>query len=65
MSPSLSCVAAAEEVIEADLVERRRRREGRDVAADAVRLAVGAHHHRHRIPADEALDPPLDFLAAG
>ena len=55
---------AAEEMIEPDLVQRGRRRIGGDVAADAVRRAVGAHHHRHRVPADEALDPALDFLAA-
>ena len=27
-------------------------------------VAVGADDHRHRVPADEALDPPLDLLAA-
>jgi hypothetical protein len=58
-------VLAAEEMIEANLVERRGRRVRRDVAADAFRRPVAAHDHRHRVPADEALDPPLDFLAAG
>ena len=28
-------------------------------------IAVRAHDHRHRVPADEALDPALDLLAAG
>ena len=55
---------AAEEMIEADFVERRRRGVGRDVAADAVRCRLAAHDHRHRVPPDEALDPALDFLAA-
>ena len=32
----VSVVLAAEEVVEADLVQRRRRRERREVAADAV-----------------------------
>ena len=53
-----------EEVIEADLVERGRRRVGRDVSADAVRQPVGAHDHGHRVPAHEALDAALDLLAA-
>ena len=57
-------VLAAEEVIERDLVERRRRGVGRDVAADAVRLAIGAHDHRQRVPADQALDAALDLAVA-
>ena len=65
MSPSPSSSLAAEEVVEADFVERRRRGVGRDVPADAVRVAVGAHDHRHRVPADEALDAALDLPAAG
>ena len=56
---------AFEEVVERHFVESRRRGVGRDVAADPVRVAIGADHHRHRVPADEALDPPLDLLAAG
>ena len=56
---------AAEEVIEADFVERRRRGVGGDVSADPVRQAVGAHDHGHRVPADEALDAALDLLAPG
>ena len=65
MSPSPSLPRAAEEVVEADLVQRRGRGVGRDVAADAVGRAVGAHDHRHRVPADEALDAALDLVAAG
>ena len=54
-----------EEVVEPDLVEGRGRGVGRDVPADAVRLAVGAHHHRQRVPADEALQPLLEVAVAG
>jgi hypothetical protein len=56
---------ALEEVVEADLVERRRRREGRDVAADAVFELVGLHHHCERVPAHQALDAALDLAAPG
>ena len=55
---------AAEEVVEADLVERRGRGVGRDVAADALFGLVRAHHHGQRVPADEALDAALDLAAA-
>ena len=61
----VAVVAAAEEVVEADFVQRRGRGERRDVAADAVFDAVGAHDHRHRVPAHEALDAALDLAAAG
>ena len=56
--------AAAEEMVEADLVQRRRRREGRDVAADALFRLVRAHDHRRGVPADEALDAALEVRAA-
>ena len=52
------------EMVEADVVERRRRREARDVAAD-VRVLVRAHHHRHRVPARVRADALLDRLVAG
>jgi hypothetical protein len=41
---------------EADVVERRRRGEGSDVAAD-VAVLVGAHDHRHGVPADVVVNP--------
>ena len=59
----LSC--AAEEMIEADFVERRGRGVGRDVAADALLGLVRAHDHRRGVPADEALDAALEVGAAG
>ena len=58
-------VLAAEEVVEADLVEACRRLVRRDVAADLEALAVGARHHHGGVPADERTDPSLDLLVAG
>ena len=55
--------APAEEMVERHLVKRRRRGERRDVAAD-VRGGVGLDHHRHRVPADDALDAALDVAVA-
>ena len=46
------------------LVKRRRRRERRDVAAD-IRGGIRLHHHRHRVPAHDALDAALDDAVAG
>ena len=57
--------AAAEEMVEADFVERGGGSEGGDVAADIVLNAIGAHHHGERVPAHEALDAALKFLVAG
>ena len=57
-------VGGAEEVVEADVVERRRRGEARDVAAQLELALVGVHHHRHGVPADDALDPPLELGVA-
>ena len=57
-------ILPAEEVVEAHLVERRRRGVGRDVPADPVLAHVRFHDHRHRVPADDALDPPLQIEIA-
>ena len=51
------------EVVVADVVEHRRGREARDVAAD-VRVLVRAHDHRHRVPADVVADLLLDVEIA-
>ena len=56
---------AAEEVVEADFVEGRGGGESGNMSAQPVVLLVGPVHHRHRVPADDALDPPLDFAVAG
>ncbi len=56
-------VLAAEEVVEADLVQRRGRRVRGDVAADADGLVRSGHHDR-RVPSDVGPDPALDVLVA-
>ena len=48
------------EVVEADLVERGRRLVAGDVAAELRGLLVGLEHRRHRVPADQVADLPLD-----
>src|ERR1041384_1929474 len=58
-------IAAAEEMVEADFVQRRARRKRRDVAAEPAVNAVGVDDHRHGVPADEALDAPLQLAVAG
>ena len=56
--------AGAEEMVEADFVERGGRGVGGNVSADAVFDAVGAHDHGQRVPANQALDAALHFLIA-
>ncbi|MCG3129310.1 MAG: hypothetical protein FLDDKLPJ_00036 [Phycisphaerae bacterium] len=58
-------VLAAEVVMKPDLVERRRGLKCRNMSADARELPVRAHHHRHRVPAHQAFDPPLDRTVPG
>src|SRR5579884_246883 len=48
------------EVVEADLVERRQRLVGRDVAAELRGDLVGAHDHRYRVPAHDRAQPTLE-----
>ncbi len=57
-------VGAAEEVVEADLVERSGRRVGRDVAADTDPGALRAVHGDRGIPADPRAVAALDLLIA-
>ena len=57
-------VLAAEEPVEADLVQRRRRRVGRDVPADPDPRALRAVHHRRRVPPDPRPVAPLGLLVA-
>ncbi len=61
----LAVVLAAEEVVEADLVEAGARREGRQVAADAVGVLVRLDDHDGGVPTDERADAALDQLVAG
>ena len=58
-------VLAAEEVVEADLVERRRRGVRRDVAADADAGPLRPVHHDRGVPADPRPVAALDLLVAG
>jgi hypothetical protein len=60
----VAAVAGAEEVVEAHLEEVRRRGVARDVPAQFRRLAVGAHHHRERVPAHQRGDARLDLEVA-
>src|SRR5688572_15971506 len=60
-----AAIAAAEEMIETDLVEGCGRRVGRDVAADTVGFAVCAHDHGQRVPPDETLDAALEGAVTG
>jgi hypothetical protein len=55
-----------EEMVVADLIQRRRGGVGRDVPADRSVCSplVGPDDHRHRIPADDRLDPPFDLGVA-
>ena len=50
----------AEEVVEADVVERRRRGEARDVPAELRARAVGLHDHGQGVPADDRADAVLE-----
>ena len=62
----LPVVLAAEEVVEAHLVERGRGRVGGDVPADArAARAVRPRHHDRGVPPDVGADAPLDVLVAG
>jgi len=54
----------APEMDEADVVERRRRGEAGDVAAEVGAALVGAQHHRQRVPAHVGADAVLDRVIA-
>ena len=58
-------VASAKKMVEADFVESRGRRIGRNMAADIGMKPIGFDHHGHGVPAHIALDAPLDFAIAG
>jgi len=58
-------IDGVEKVVEADVVERRRRSEAGDVTAHAGALGVGAHDGGHRVPADDRADAPFQHQIAG
>jgi hypothetical protein len=49
---------------ETDIVERRRRSEGSDMAPD-IAVPVGANDHRHGVPADVVMNPDFQVGIAG
>src|SRR6185437_9508138 len=61
----LTVVLAAEEVVEAHLVQAGGGRVGRDVTAHAHPRPVGAGHHDRGVPPDIGPDPALHVLVAG
>ena len=52
-------VAAAEKVVEAHVIEGGGGSEAGNVAPEIAFLAVGAHHHRQGVPADQGAYAPL------
>ena len=58
-------VARAPEMHEAGVVERRRRLEARDVAAELRGFLVGAQHDRRGVPAHVAADRHFELAVAG
>ena len=62
---AVGVVEPAEEVVEADFVERRRRRVGGDVTADADAGALCAVDGDRRVPAEPATIPALELFVTG
>ena len=58
-------VLAAEEVVEPDLVERRRRRVRGEMPTDTVASLVRPGDHGRGVPANDAADAPLHLLVTG
>ena len=57
-------ILTLEEMVEADVIERRRRSEAGDVATDAIVLTVGMHDHGGGVPADQRANLPLQRVVA-
>src|SRR5713101_6433731 len=55
----------AEEMIETNFKQSCGRGVGGDVPANVVLDTIGTNHHGQGVPANQALDAPLDFLVAG
>ena len=58
-------ILGAKEMIETDFQQSGQRGVGGNVSADARVILVLPHHHRHGVPADEALDAALHGAIAG
>ena len=65
MVAAAGVVLAAPEVVEADLVQGRRGRVGRDVPADTETGPLRPVHHDRGVPPDPAAVPPFDLLVTG
>ena len=63
--PGVVSGSRMQEMVEGHLPQRGRRSVGGNVPADAVVLAIGTNHHRHRVPADHVLDAPFELAIAG
>src|SRR5882672_406245 len=61
----LAVIAAAEEMVIGDFVEGGTRGVSGDMAAEAVRFAIGVDDHRHGVPTDKTFDPRFDLPVAG
>ncbi len=55
--------ATAEKVIEANVIQYRRRSIGGDMTADS-RMLAGPQHHGHGVPADIGVQPAFDGQVA-
>src|SRR3984957_6170366 len=55
---------SAEEMVEADFVQRGSGSVGGNMAADVVLFAICAHYHGDRIPAHQTFYAPLELLVA-
>ena len=64
-SPPWPSCGRVPEVVEAGVVERRRRLERRDVPAQLGALLVGAQHRRDRVPPVQRADAVLELEVAG
>ena len=53
--------SSAKKVIEANFVQRGGRRKSRDVSTQPIEVLVGAVHHRHRVPANDAFDASFEL----
>jgi hypothetical protein len=58
--PAMALARGVEEMVEADVVERRGGSEARDVTPERGILAIGLDHHRHRVPSHEGANPLLE-----
>src|ERR1700733_14483464 len=63
--PAAGMRLPAEEVVEADFIQRRRRCVGRNMAAHTDSRTLGAMHHNGGVPSDPRPVPTFDVRVAG